>query len=804
MYAAGFFEILVLVLFPGLWGLPIGMPPGPEDPLVSKMAPEQCLFYTNWAPRAAPDANSKNSTEQLLAEPDVQRAVGVLFREIQRAIDRQALESREPVATVMAQLAPKAVEWLFTETGAVAVSNVGMGPAGPDIRASLLVRLGEKGRDIPALLRQLQNLAPPGLVTTKRVGNVECFQIQVVPESPVLLWGVHEGYLVAGIGDGELAEMLKRLQTPPPAWLTELQQQMTLPRRATLAYLDLQRARDIASEIGGPEVATIIESLGLSNVERYAAVTGLDESGFVARTVIKINGKPQGVLAWCNAAPLTRGDLKGIPADSYVALAMRFDLAAFYDEFMEVMTQIDPRAAIEMREGMRGMEDFFQLRIRDDVLQGVGDVWYLYTAPSSGGLLTGWTAVARVRDRQKLQRVNSLLIAMMGAAGEFGPQVRRMTSNGKDIFYLSVPQEMPLAPAWCIAEDELIFGLYPQTVISHLINRSKPSSLVDSPAFAPIWSNEQGPLSLSYVDMRALVEMAYPFAQMGLSVAFEELRREGINLDVTVLPAAASLTPHFRPAVSSMRKTPDGLEFEQRQSVPGGSIGSSLPVGVALILPAVQAARGSAARMQSSNNLKQILLAMHNYHDVYRQFPATYAMDKDGTPLLSWRVHLLPFVEQQQLYDQLHLDEPWDSEHNKQFINQIPEVFRSPRSTAGPGMTTYLAPRGPRTAFPPTPDEEKGKGRQTRGMRLANITDGTSNTIGVVEVNDEHAVIWTKPDDYEYDPADPLAGLLGTWPGGFLAAFCDGSVQFINENLDPTALLSMFTRDGGEVVNRDF
>jgi hypothetical protein len=68
---------------------------------------------------------------------------------------------------------------------------------------------------------------------------------------------------------------------------------------------------------------------------------------------------------------------------------------------------------------------------------------------------------------------------------------------------------------------------------------------------------------------------------------------------------------------------------------------------VALLLPAVQAARDAARRAQGTNNLKQLALAMHNYHDTYRAFPAAYNTDAEGRPLLSWRVHLLPFLEQQ-------------------------------------------------------------------------------------------------------------------------------------------------------------
>ena len=150
----------------------------------------------------------------------------------------------------------------------------------------------------------------------------------------------------------------------------------------------------------------------------------------------------------------------------------------------------------------------------------------------------------------------------------------------------------------------------------------------------------------------------------------------------------------------------------------------------------------ASRRAQSPNNLKQIALSLHNYHDAFGAFPAGYNADADGKPLLSWRVHMLPFIEQAQLYEQFHLDEPWDSPHNKALIEQMPAVYRSPNSTGKPGMSNYLGVSGADGVFVrPQPG-------QKLGTQFAQITDGTSNTIMTVEVPDESAVIWTKPGDF--------------------------------------------------------
>jgi hypothetical protein len=221
---------------------------------------------------------------------------------------------------------------------------------------------------------------------------------------------------------------------------------------------------------------------------------------------------------------------------------------------------------------------------------------------------------------------------------------------------------------------------------------------------------------------------------------------------------------------------------------------ATIGILVALLLPAVQAAREAARRAQSTNNLKQIALAMFNYEQDHKTFPPAFKADANGKPLLSWRVLILPYMGENELYKQFHLDEPWDSDHNKQLIAKMPAVYRNPNSTvAGQGKTNYLTLRGEKSVFP-----------GSKGVGIADITDGTSNTIMTVEVPDDKAVVWTKPDDFAYDENDPLKGLTGMRAGGFIAGFADGSVRFIAATIDATLLKALFTRNGGEAVQTPY
>ena len=214
---------------------------------------------------------------------------------------------------------------------------------------------------------------------------------------------------------------------------------------------------------------------------------------------------------------------------------------------------------------------------------------------------------------------------------------------------------------------------------------------------------------------------------------------------------------------------------------------SVIGVLVALLLPAVQAARGAARRMQSSNNLKMIGLAMHNYYDVNQKLPPQANSGPDGKRLLSWRVHLLPFLEEGALYQQFHLDEPWDSEHNKQLIDKMPAVFRSPENPPSTQKSNYVVPVGKDTLF-----------SSPEGIKFNQVTDGTSNTIMALEVDDASSVIWTKPDDLEVTDENSLAKLRTAPKGGFNVLMADGSVQFMSATIDSAALLSKLRKSDGK------
>lgn len=199
-----------------------------------------------------------------------------------------------------------------------------------------------------------------------------------------------------------------------------------------------------------------------------------------------------------------------------------------------------------------------------------------------------------------------------------------------------------------------------------------------------------------------------------------------------------------------------------------------------------------AQLQKSANNLKQIALAMHNYHDTFGHLPQAAICDKNGKPLLSWRVAILPFIEQDHVYKKFKLDEPWDSPSNKKLLSLMPATYKAVRNKPADDETYYRVFVGNHAMF-----EMNGK------IGLAHVTDGLSNTIMVVEAGD--AVPWTKPEELDFDPKKKLPELGGMFDGSFHAAFGDGMVRLFRKGKKADSLRRMIVRDDGEVVtDEDF
>lgn len=219
-------------------------------------------------------------------------------------------------------------------------------------------------------------------------------------------------------------------------------------------------------------------------------------------------------------------------------------------------------------------------------------------------------------------------------------------------------------------------------------------------------------------------------------------------------------------------------------------------VVVALLLPATRRARPAARRTQCKNNLKQIGLALHNYHDTYGAFPPAYTVDENGKPLHSWRTLILPFAEQQTLYTKIDLSKAWDDPVNEEVRKSAVSLYSCPAHSIDVPRdhTSYLAVVTANSCFQPTASREK-----------ADVTDDHSQTLMVVEVDSDRAVHWMSPQDAgESHLLQILPKSKHNHTGGANVLLVDGSVKFISETLPEATRRALISIDGGEKIGADW
>lgn len=204
------------------------------------------------------------------------------------------------------------------------------------------------------------------------------------------------------------------------------------------------------------------------------------------------------------------------------------------------------------------------------------------------------------------------------------------------------------------------------------------------------------------------------------------------------------------------------------------------------------------AKKVSQENMRQIATALVEYQNYPGRSIRAGIYAADGKTIgLSWRVAILPALKEDALYKEFKLDEPWDSEHNKKLIAKMPKVFAAPGNPPAEGMTFYRSFVGPETIMPPPPAGKGGEGVPSVEYPFG-ITDGTPNTALIVEADE--AVIWTKPQELEFDRQKPLPKLGGIFADGFHLSFVSTETNFYRQgSLTDETIRAIITPKGGEL-----
>ena len=505
--------------------------------------------------------------------------------------------------------------------------------------------------------------------------------------------------------------------------------------------------------------------LGLDGLKRIELQWGIQDDAIVAVLGAVAPAPRRGILTFLDQPTFNIRSLPPLPAGLTGFAVLSLDFARIYDQIVELAKQSDPQAGDGFTQLEAAFQQRFGIELRKELLASIGPKVSLYSQPTSAAAaadlataalapFTGLTISAQVRGDSVARAIDPLI------------QVINQLIQARQA---GAPRGQPNANAGAIA-----------------FRRQ------DGPR--PIYV-----LDLSQVGLPPqILAMFQPTIVLGKDQLVVAATTEGAERAIALSGAARDRfwnpTGAFIPMA---RRLPGDLVFlnvsDPRDTLP--ELVQRLPVFVQqanMLLPAVQSAREAARRAQCTNNLKQIALAMHNYQATFNAFPKSAITDKDGKPLLSWRVAILPYIEQGPLYKQFKLDEPWDSPHNQALIKEMPRVFTCPeRTKVDPFTTTYRVFTGPGALF------EKGK-----SIGVAEVTDGTSNTVMVVEAEGGGSL----------DEARRRAGIrpggsrLALWRGGphnggFNAAMGDTSIRFFANSIDAKRFRELVTRNGGEAID---
>lgn len=776
---------------------------------LSHVAPDECIFFFTWNGWTESDPKSTNRTEKLFAEQSVKDFGKQLVEEATKLINTAAAAQGNEQATVAAVAGPALLKIALSHPVAIYLKSFKPSD-NPDLEMAIVVDSEKDGPEAIEAFKKLLALIPkegPQGVVEEKIGDATFLRPKEYRQNePEIRIGYRESQIVFVIGKETPKELLDKLQKPgkPAAWVTKISQDLAVERPSMLMYFDAQKVLSTLQPIITDPMATrVMEALGINKLKTFVAVSGLDKTGMHSVSMITTEGTPTGLFDLIPDKPISLNDFKQIPANAVNATVTRFDLAYLYDKALKGIEQVDPNIRAQIEQTVAGVEPQLGFSLKGDLLEGLGDTWSLYTSSADTGVpfVPGIVITASIRKQESVAKaLNVVVMAARGALAGAGQQApfsiqdfAAGSNKGYRIVFNNVP--VPVQPTWVLTKDQLVIGLTPQLVTGHLAGAAK-GSLADNEHVKAAFQGNPKPLIVSYSDPKPGLQTVYTLVNTFGPMMLQQLAAQGINFNLPPLPPMADIEQHLLPTVTTMGRTSNGWKTESHAVFPSG-VGASpavIAVSIALLLPAVQQAREAARRSQSKNNLKQIGLAMHNFHDSYKTFPASGSVDKKGKKLLSWRVHVLPFIDQNPLYQQFHLDEPWDSDHNKQFIKQIPPVYVTPSHAelAKEGKTVYLVPTGKGAAF---------EGDAGRGIR--EFTDGTSNTIVAVEAHADAAVIWTKPDDLVLDFKNLLKGLKSARVDGFHALFADGSVRFISDAIDVNTLKALFTRAGKEPIPSD-
>lgn len=320
--------------------------------------------------------------------------------------------------------------------------------------------------------------------------------------------------------------------------------------------------------------------------------------------------------------------------------------------------------------------------------------------------------------------------------------------------------------------------------------------------FKPLAPIQSGVLTVDYVkgaEKDLQVKLLGRYADAGSATAAQNALRFAVGagkMAITSLPNRND--PDMKSMYDFLGKQLDQVKLETSDKDLVVNYQINLGTVMPMLTTATERVRKAADFMVSANNMRQCIIAMHNYHNDFAKMPEAATL-KNGKPMHSWRVMMLPYLEHDNIYKQVRLDEPWDSESNKKLFESIPmpKVYAHPTKTDSDNKTTFYKVFVSKSDINPRAGFSLGKPITLGQM---SVQDGTSNTMAMIEAGPP--VLWYKPEDIEFDPKAQLPNLVSPWKDKKVnIGFFDGSIRTGWLGTDEETWKGFITINGGEQVD---
>lgn len=587
--ASMFLVVLMQMGFSGgTAGLPISLPPKPLDPALLAATPDEHIVWFYSAGSAEADPKSTNQTERLFAEPQVATFLHVLKEEIFKQFKGDMGPNNNAEARIQ-EVILLASEAALSEPFSVTLTELTLDPDRQNVKSVGLVALLKMGKAKDAMAKSIgeieKEMTNSGVPLEKIMVGEVTLHITAIEDDISLVWGVVGEYMVAGLGKEVVTDAVKRFGQggKGPAWIAAMQQQTGIKRPATLMHADADKLKAIFTPMlaQNPESGMILTMMGLDHLRSVHSIGGLDEVGFVAHTEIDFAEKPDGLMRLLDNAPLTPAHLTLIPADASLASAARVKPEQSYDHILATLKQVNPELHSNLLKQIEAFEDMAEVKLKEQLLRSMGDSVIAYNSPGDGGLLfTGLTLVVPLKDAKNFSAAfNRILgvtirqeLAMQGENNWRRTELRTMTYKGHKIEYLNQigMAEMPFTLTWCITDNEFIFALQPQMVLSFIDRAAAGEHRVENSIASRKEVADQlktGPSKLVFVDTPGELKRAYPMVMMFATMGLSGAQRMGFNMDASMIPSLRSIHPHLTPEITSVHVGEKKISMTTRATV---------------------------------------------------------------------------------------------------------------------------------------------------------------------------------------------------------------------------------------------